>query len=140
MVLPERRHHLLGLGRLREGGEPSQVGEEHGHLLAVAPEHALVVGGHDQVGQLRGEEPSEPAQPVHLADLLGHPGLEGGVPLGQGGGLALDDVVVLLHPEQRLHPGQQLGLVERFDHEVVGAGFEGLELLGRSAGRDHDHR
>ena len=39
------RDHLLGLGRLGEGGEAAQVAEHHGHVAAVALEDALVAGG-----------------------------------------------------------------------------------------------
>jgi hypothetical protein len=47
--------------------------------------------------------------------------------------------VVPLDPNQGADPGQQLGLVERLVDEVVGAGFDGADLLLFPTRSDHNH-
>jgi hypothetical protein len=49
-------------------------------------------------------------------------------------------VVVLLDAQQRLHAGEQLGAVERFRDEIVGAGLECAKLLLVPHRRDHHDR
>ncbi len=46
----EEGAHLLGIARLREGGEPDQVGEEHRHEAALGPERHGVTGGTGRLG------------------------------------------------------------------------------------------
>ena len=93
-----------------------------------------------QLDELRREEALEPAHPFELVDLLAHPLLELAVPLRQLGLLRLDRVVVALDAQQRAHPGQQLGPVERLRDEVVRARLDRRALLEVLARRDHDER
>ena len=83
VVLGEQAHQLLGLGRLRERGEPAQVEEDHGDLAPVAPERVLGAPGHDQLGELGREEALEARELLELGHLLAHAPLERLVPLGQ---------------------------------------------------------
>ena len=46
--------------------------------------------------------------------------------------------MVALHPQQGPHPGQELGLVERFAQEVIRSRLEPLDLVFGLARRDHD--
>ena len=114
VVVVEHGHHVLRLGLLGQRGEPVQRAEDDGDLAPVDAEHRRV--GLDQLGDLRRQEPAQPA-------------VEG-----------LDLVVVLLDAQQRAHAGEQLGLVERLRHEVVGAGLDRAPLLLLARRRDHHDR
>ncbi len=141
MVFTQYTHDLLGVGCLRERCEPSEVDKDHRDFAPVALEGILGVAGHDQVGKVRRKEALEAGEPIELPDLVGHALLQGAVQLGQLPRLRLHGVVELLDPEQGADAGQQLGLVDGFAQEVVGAGLQPLDaLLGGIEGRDHDHR
>ena len=73
MVGGQHPHDLLGLARLGERREPPKVAEDHHDLAAVAVQERLVARVHDQLGELRGQEPAELAHPLELADLGLHP-------------------------------------------------------------------
>src|SRR5262252_7351489 len=81
VVLAQHAHDLLGIGCLREGGEPAQVDEHHRHLDAVAGQRIGRPTRQDQLRELRREEALEAPQPLHLAHLLGHALLQGAIPL-----------------------------------------------------------
>ena len=140
VVLLQHAHHLLRLARLRERGEAAQVAEDHDDLAPVAGQERLVAGVHDQLGQLRAEEPAQPAHPLQLRHLALDPRLQFLVPRGQLGSLPLDRVLVPLDPGQRRHPGEQFALVDRLGEEVVRPGLERLHLLLVAAGRHHHDR
>ena len=140
VVLLQDAHHLLGLARLGERGEPAQVAEHHDDLAPVALEERLVAGVDDQLGQLRRQEAAQPAHPLDLGHLRRHAALQLLVPGRELVGLALDRVLVALDPGQRGHPGEQLVLVDRLGQEVVGTGLERLDLLLVAARRDHHDR
>ena len=80
------------------------------------------------------EEALEAGQALELLDLLGDALLQRAVRLLELG-------VERLDPQQRAHPRQQLGLVDRLGEEIVGAGFDALDTLfaGVECG-DHHHR
>ena len=65
-----------GSPRLGERGEAPQVGEDRDDLAAVAAQERLVPAVDDQLGDLRRQEPAQPAEPFELGHLRGHPLLE----------------------------------------------------------------
>ena len=128
MVLAQHAHHLLGLGRLGEGGEAAQVEEHDGDLAAVALQRILGAAGDDQLGELRREEALEPRQPLELGDLLAHALLQRRVPVGELAAWSAP-CRAALDAQQRAHAREQLGLVDRLGEEVVGAGLDALDAL-----------
>src|SRR5206468_7368955 len=81
VVLPEDRHHLLGLRGLGEGGEPAQIAGHDGDLPPVALQKLLVTGGDDELGKLGGDEAPQSAVAIQLGELLLHALLEFLIPL-----------------------------------------------------------
>ena len=69
MVLAEHAHHLLRLRRLGESGEAAQIAEHDADVAAMALDD-VVAGRDKQLGDLRREEPLEPADALKLADLI----------------------------------------------------------------------
>ena len=62
MILGKNRHDLFGLGGLGEGGKAAQIAEDDGHLATVAlQERVSIARRNDEVGDLLGQEPPEPA-------------------------------------------------------------------------------
>jgi hypothetical protein len=57
MVLAKEIQHLLGLGRLGEGGVAAEVAEHDDDLAAMAFEDFFVAVRDNQFGELRGEKP-----------------------------------------------------------------------------------
>ena len=114
-----------------KAGEPAQVAVGRRDLGAMAGQEPLVATLDDEARDLRREEPAQPADPLQLLDLRCHLLLELAVPRVELGGLPLDRVVVALDPDQRPHPRQQLGLVERLGDEVVGAGLDARAASAR---------
>src|SRR5262245_33793902 len=55
VILAQDAQHLLGVGGLREGGEPAEVAEEGGYLAAVTGEELLPLVAREKVGRLRCE-------------------------------------------------------------------------------------
>ncbi len=99
----------------------------------MATQRVLRVAAHDELRELRGEEPAQPAEAFELGHLVHDPALERPIELGEL-------VVERLDPEQRAHPGQELGLVDRLGEEVVRARLDALHPLGGRVQRgDHDH-
>ena len=89
--------------------------------------------------RVRGRDDASPGG-SKLLGLLVDPSLESLVPLGQLGCLGLDGVVVVLDPDERADPGQELLLIEGLPDEVVRVGLEGVHSdLGVARG-DHHHR
>ena len=140
VVLAQHRHELLGLARLGERGELPEVAEHDHDLAAVALEDGLVAGVDDELGHLRRQEAAEAGRPLERRDLRLDALLQLTVPRLQLGGLPADRVLVALDPNERLDPGEQLGLVERLGDEVVGPGFDRPDLLLGVARRDHHDR
>ena len=138
--LAQNTHHLLGLRRLRECGEASQVAEHDRDLAPMALEHALVVARDDDVGELRRQESQEPAEALQLVDLSLHPALEGAVQLRELPGLGLDGVVVLLDAEQGPYACKELRGIEWPPDEVVGTCLDGAHLVLVATRREHDDR
>jgi hypothetical protein len=104
----------------------------------VALEDAFAALHHD-LGKRRREEAAQPRHPPELFDLLRHPRLERVVQRGQLARLGADGVVVALDPDERTDPQQQLLLVERLRHEVVGAGADPVDPgLAAVRGDHHD--
>lgn len=122
-VLPEGGDPDLGLRAGDEVPEAVEPTGEDRHLPPVRRQD-LVALGKDGVGHVRRQEALEPSQPLQLADLLADPLLELDVQEPQLLRLGDQAVVVGLDPEQRPDAGQQLGLLEGTDHEVVGTGLE----------------
>jgi len=81
VIVAEHRHHLPGLGDLRERSEAAEVAEDRGDLAAIALEEPLAVIRYD-IGELRREEAPEPLEPRPLLVLRGHPRDEGSRPVG----------------------------------------------------------
>ena len=141
VVLAEDAHHLFRLRRLREAGEAAKVEEDDGDLAAVGAERIVGAAGHDQLGELGREEPLQPAQALHLGDLVLDALLERPVPLGQ-----LQRVLGLLITEPLLleagpDPGSQQHGVAGLRQVVLGAELDRPDharcLVER---RDHQHR
>jgi hypothetical protein len=66
--------------------------------------------------------------------------LELRIPLLQRIGLSPHLVLQGLDAEQRAHAREELGLIDRFGQEIVGAGLHAFDpLLLRIEGRDEDH-
>ena len=137
MIFAQDRHRHLWLGGFGKGGEAAQVAEDDRDLATVALEEGLVARRDDQVGDLRREESLQPPHPVDLGDLFLDPLLELSVPLGELGRLLPNGVVILLDSDQRTYSREQLSLVERLQHEVVGPSLERFHLLLAAARRDH---
>ena len=71
VIVVEDAHHLLGLGRLGEGGEAAQIAKQHADLAPVAFEQARrVAAGRHHIGDLRRQKTLEAAHPLDLVDLL----------------------------------------------------------------------
>ncbi len=116
VIVAEHAHHLLRLRGLGERREAAQIAEHHADVAAMALDD--VVAGRDQeLGDLRREEPLEPADTLDLADLIRHALLERLVPL-------VDLVVQFLDAQHRLHARHQRRLVDRLGQVFVGAGVE----------------
>ena len=124
VVLAEHAHHLLGLGRLGEGGEASQVEEHDGDLAPVGLQGIVGAARHDELGELRREEALEAAELLELAHLLLDAPLERPVPLGALLGEPLHGVVEVLDPQHRLDAGHQRRLVHRLRQVLVAARLE----------------
>ena len=139
VVAAQHAHHLLGLGGVREGGEAAQVEDDDGDLAPVRGERIVHVAGDDALGQMRREEALELGQALQLPELLLHALLQAGVQLGELAGLRLHGVVEGLDAQQRPHPREQLGRVDGFAQEVVGAGFQAFDPLLRGIQRRHHH-
>src|SRR5262245_51124826 len=105
VVLAQYAHDLLGLGRLREGGEAAQVEEHHSHLAPMGLQGIVGAAGHDELGELRREKALETAQLLELGDLLGDTTLERLIPLGQLLPVANLLIVQTLLLEARADPG-----------------------------------
>ena len=103
----------------------------------MAFEHAFPAGHHD-FGERRREEAAQLRHPLELLDLLCHPPLERPIPLRELCRLRADRVVVALDPHERAHAQQQLLLVERLRHEVVGAGADPVDPRLALVRGDHD--
>ena len=142
VVAAQQAHDLLGLGGVGEGGESAQVEDDDGDLAPVCRERIVHVAGHDALGQMRREEALELGQALQLAELLLHALLQAGVQLGELRCLRLHGVVERLDAQQRAHPREQLGRVDRLGQEVVGAGFQPLDafLRGIQRGDHHDRQ
>jgi len=69
VVVAEQLHDFLGVGLLREGGEPPEIAEEHRDLAPVRGQHRLVAG-RQELGELRREEALEP---LGTFELGAHP-------------------------------------------------------------------
>jgi len=136
--LAEDHHNVLRFARLGEGGEAVEVAEEHGNLAPVRLQRRIVARGDDEVRELGRKEAPQPCQPLDLADLVLDARFERTVQFRQFQRLLLDAVVVLLHAQERTHPRQQLGPVERLEDEVVGPRFQRGQLLLVARRRDHD--
>ena len=137
MVLAQHRHQLLGLAGFGERGEVTQIAEDDDDLTTMALEERFVARVDDELSHLRGEEAAQAGGSLQRGELRLDPILELAVPTLQLGRLPLDRVVVPLDSNQRPHPGEQLGLIERLGHEVVGPGFDRPDLLLGVARRDH---
>jgi hypothetical protein len=83
MIFSENVHHLLRLGRLSEGSEPSKVKEHNGYLAPVSLERVVRAAANDQLGKLRRKETLEPPESLDLGDLLLNALLKHPVPLGK---------------------------------------------------------
>ena len=127
VVLAQHGHDVLGLDALRERDEAPQPARDDGDLAPVALEEGLVPRGHEQLRDLRREEPAQLRDPL----------LEPLVEALELGGLRLHRVVVALDAQQRPDARQQLRRHERLGHEVVGARFERARLLLLAARRHH---
>ena len=115
VILAQHRHQLLGLGRLGERGEAPEVEEHDDDLAPVGLQRVLGAAGHDQLGELRREEALEPAELLHLGDLLLHALLEQTVPLRQLAGVLPLEVPQALLLQARAHSRAQ-------EHHVEGLG------------------
>ena len=81
--------------------EAAQVAEEDSDLAAVTFEEGFVARRHDDVDDLRRQEPLQTPDPLQLLDLLADASLQDPVPLAELRRLRLDRVVVLLDTQQR---------------------------------------
>ena len=120
-----------GSDGLGEGDEAAQVAEDDRDLATVTLKEGLVARRDDQVGDLRREESLQPTHAVDLSDLFLDPVFELSVPLGELGRLLPNGVVILLDSDQRTHAREQLSLIERLHHEVVGSSLERLHASPR---------
>ncbi len=140
VVLAQDGHEVLGLDRLREGGEAAQVAEQHGDLAAMAGEERVVARRRDDLDDLGRKEAFQAPHPLELVDLLAHALLEHPVPFRQLGRLRLNSVVVLLDSDQRTDTREQFGLVERLDEEVIRTRLDRLHLRLVAVSCDHHDR
>src|SRR5499426_3504752 len=141
VILAKDSHDLLGLGRLREGGEAAQVEEYYRDLPPVRLEGVVGASRHDELGELGGEEALEPAELLDLAHLLLDALLERPVPLGALVGERLDRVVEILDSEHRLDPSDERRLIDWLGQVLVAARFQARhDVLGIRLGRDQDDR
>ena len=149
MIFAKNCHHLFGLGGLGEGRKAAQIAENDGHLATMAFEKPVPISRrNDEVGDLRGQKPPQPAHPLDLRHLLRHRLFQGSVPCRQLRGLileaprlALDGVVKRLLAQHRSHARQQRPVLERLGQIVVAAGVQSLDDISRIGFRgDKDDR
>ena len=96
VILAKNRHHLFGLGGLGEGRKAAQIAENDGHLATVALQKRVAISRrNDEVGDLLGQKPPEPAHSLDLRHLLRHGLLERAVPIGKLRGLVLKQLAWL---------------------------------------------
>ena len=95
----------------------------------------------DHLGELRGEKPFEPPDPLDLAELGGDPLFQRAVPGGELGRLSLNGVVQPLDAQHRAHPRRQRGMIDGLGQIIVAAGFQPLDdVPGVGLGGDQDDR
>src|SRR5215475_11775827 len=140
VVLAQHAHDLLGIGRLREGGEAAQVEEHNGHLDAVAGQRIGRPTCQDQLRELRREEALEPPQPLHLAHLLGHALLQGAIPLRELARLARLAVAQALLLQAGADAGAEEHGIERLGQVVLGPQLDAADHAPHLVeGGDHKH-
>ena len=97
--------------------------------------------GHDQLGDLRRDEPLERAELLDLGELRRDPLLERPAPRLELGRLLLDGIVQRLDPQDRAHPRDERRMVDRLGDVLVAAGIEpGHDVVGIGLRRDQDDR
>ena len=106
------------------------VNPRRSRKTTAALEGILGIPADDHFGELGGEEALEAREALELSDLRLHALLKGPVPLGEL-------VVEQLDPQERLHPREQLRLVDGLGEEVVGARLDPLHALLPGIERGH---
>jgi hypothetical protein len=94
-------------------------------------QQAIIDLADNGLGNLRREEPLEPAHPLQFVQLFGHASFQGLVPLGELLRLLLDLIMQGLDAQDRFHAGDQSSVIDGFGKVLIAAAFKAGDNVAR---------